>query len=57
MVVMKTPSVTLDGVTCSGEYSVLRWFCPRFIVLYWREAWLRRVEPAKTATPPGESKA
>lgn len=46
MVVMKTPSVTLEGVTCSGEYSLRRWFCPRSIVLYWREAWLRRVEPA-----------
>jgi hypothetical protein len=52
MVVMKTPSVTLDGVTCSGELSLRRWFCPRSIVLYWREAWLRRVEPARSEPKP-----
>jgi hypothetical protein len=33
----------LDGVVCSGERSVGRWFCPRQIYPYWREAWLRRV--------------
>jgi hypothetical protein len=33
----------LDGVVCSGEHSVGRWFCPRQIYPYWREAWLRRV--------------
>jgi hypothetical protein len=34
----------LDGVVCSGERSHGRWFCPREIYPYWREAWLRRVE-------------
>jgi hypothetical protein len=34
----------LDGVVCSGEHSRGRWFCPRAIYPYWREAWLRRVE-------------
>ena len=34
----------LDGVVCSGERSAGRWFCPRQIYPYWREAWLRRVE-------------
>lgn len=34
----------LDGVVCSGERSNGRWFCPREIYPYWREAWLRRVE-------------
>ena len=36
--------VILDGVVCSGERSTGRWFCPRQIYPYWREAWLRRVE-------------
>ena len=34
----------LDGAVCSGERSTGRWFCPRQIYPYWREAWLRRVE-------------
>jgi hypothetical protein len=36
--------VILDGVVCSGERSTGRWFCPRQIYPYWREAWLRRLE-------------
>lgn len=36
--------VILDNVVCSGERSTGRWFCPRQIYPYWREAWLRRVE-------------
>ena len=40
----------LDGAVCSGERSTGRWFCPREIHAYWREAWLRRVEePDRTA--------
>ena len=39
--------IILDGPVCSGECSTGRWFCPREIYPYWREAWLRRVdEPA-----------
>ena len=34
----------LDGAVCSGERSAGRWFCPRQIYPYWREAWVRRVE-------------
>ena len=34
----------LDGVTCSGNYSHDRLFCPRAIYPYWREIWLRRTE-------------
>jgi hypothetical protein len=29
---------------CSGECSTGRWFCPREIYAYFREAWLERVE-------------
>jgi hypothetical protein len=55
----KSACVTLEGVTCSGERSLRRWFCPRQIYSYWRECWLRRVEDpraaaaAATAAPPG----
>jgi hypothetical protein len=34
----------LEGVVCSGERSVGRWFCPREIYPYWREAWLRPID-------------
>lgn len=33
--------VILEHVTCMGRYHR---FCPRAIHMYWREAWLRRVE-------------
>jgi len=40
----KNDCVTLEGVVCSGDLSLRRWFCPRAIYPYWRECWLRRVE-------------
>jgi hypothetical protein len=43
--------VTLEGGVCSGDRSVRRWFCPRAIYSFWRECWLRRVEPP----PSGET--
>ena len=36
--------IILEGPVCSGECSTGRWFCPREIYPYWREAWLRRVD-------------
>jgi hypothetical protein len=50
MLRMKSDCITLDGVVCSGERSLSRWFCPRAIYPYWREAWLRRVGEG-TAAP------
>jgi hypothetical protein len=44
MVVLKNEAITLDGVVCSGELSLRRWFCPRAIYSYWRECWLERVD-------------
>jgi hypothetical protein len=42
--------IILDGPVCSGECSTGRWFCPREIYPYWREAWLRRVDdPGRSA--------
>jgi hypothetical protein len=57
MLTFKRDCITLDGVVCSGENSLGRWFCPRGIFPYWRESWLRRVEPhgAGSAPPAGET--
>ena len=43
MLTPKMASVTLEGVVCSGDNAVCRWFCPREIYPYWREFWLERV--------------
>jgi len=47
----RSDCVTLDGVVCSGERSLRRWFCHREIYSYWRECWLRRVPPAAAQGP------
>jgi hypothetical protein len=44
MIEFKKPMVTLQGVHCSGDHSMRRWFCPRHYYPFWRDAWLRRVE-------------
>jgi hypothetical protein len=50
MIQLKRDCVILEGVVCSGDRSSQRWFCPRAIYPYWREAWLRRVDgPEPTA--------
>jgi hypothetical protein len=51
MIVLKNEAITLDGVVCSGDLSLRRWFCPRAIYPYWRECWLERVEPAIASGP------
>lgn len=51
MIVLKNEAVTLDGVVCSGDLSLRRWFCPRAIYPYWRECWLERVVPHPPPTP------
>ena len=43
MINLGSDCVTLEGVVCSGEHSLRRWFCPRAIYPYWREGWLRRL--------------
>jgi len=57
MLRMKSDCIMLDGAVCSGENSLGRWFCPRGIFPYWRESWLRRVDPqgAGAARPAAES--
>ena len=39
----------LEGAVCSGERSAGRWFCPREIHAFWREAWVSRVEESEHA--------
>jgi hypothetical protein len=55
MIELKSDAVTLDGVVCSGDLSLSRWFCSRAIYPYWRESWLERVgtRPAPAPKDPG----
>ena len=56
MIEIPSDCLILQGVVCSGERSHGRWFCPREIFPYWREAWLRPVdrspEPAEPSLVP-----
>jgi hypothetical protein len=53
MIEISSDCLILDGVVCSGECSTGRWFCPREIYSYWREAWLRRVDDLEPASSKG----
>jgi hypothetical protein len=55
MIDISSDCLILEGVVCSGERSRGRWFCPRAIYPYWREAWLRRVENGEPPSS-GESR-
>ena len=44
LIQLKSDAYILDGVTCSGDLSTGRWFCPRAIYPWWREAWLEPVD-------------
>jgi hypothetical protein len=46
MVELASDCFILEGVVCSGDLSDRRWFCPRAIYPWWREAWLGRVDEA-----------
>lgn len=46
MVELKNECLLLEGVACSGDLSVGRWFCPRAIYPFWREDWVERVREA-----------
>jgi hypothetical protein len=48
MIEIKNPCIILDGPFCLGDYHKL---CPRLGHLYWREIWLKRVEPVRTLDP------
>ena len=49
MIEIGSDCLILEGVVCSGERSIGRWFCPRAIYPYWREAWLDRVESPRAS--------
>ena len=49
MVELSNDAITLDGVVCSGDHSLRRWFCARELYPFWRECWLTRVESATAA--------
>jgi hypothetical protein len=52
MLELKSDCVALDGVVCSGERSLGKYFCPRRIYPLWRECWLERVAaPPPVAAP------
>jgi hypothetical protein len=57
MVHIRRDAIILEGGVCSGECSTGRWFCPREIYAYWREAWLKRVDDPIPAPPPVEDAA
>lgn len=40
--------IALEGAVCSGDRATAVWFCRRDLYPYWREAWLKRVEPLAT---------
>jgi hypothetical protein len=52
MIEMKTPSVVIDNVVCSGINAPNRMYCPRAATLYWREIWLERTSPPDRHTAP-----
>jgi hypothetical protein len=45
MLHFKNDCIMLEGVVCTGERTPGMWFCHRDSYPYWREAWLKRVEP------------
>jgi hypothetical protein len=53
LIKIRRDAIILEGGVCSGECSTGRWFCPREIYAYWREAWLERVEDPALAQDVG----
>jgi len=50
MMALPGDCIILDGVTCQSRFKNKRLFCPRGIYPYWREIWLKRVEPVRNGT-------
>lgn len=51
---LKSDCVSLEGVVCSGEHSLGKYFCPRRVYVFWRECWLERVAEPPSLAAPGE---
>jgi hypothetical protein len=45
MINIKNDCIVLENIVCGGDRSPGRWFCPRELYPYWREAWLKRTDP------------
>jgi hypothetical protein len=45
MIFIKNDCIVLENIVCGGDRSPGRWFCPRELYPYWREAWLKRTDP------------
>ena len=45
MLHLKNDCIMLEGVVCTGERTPGVWFCHRDSYPFWREAWLKRIEP------------
>jgi hypothetical protein len=54
---LKSDCYILDGVVCSGDRSEGRWFCPRAIYPWWREAWLEPVAEQRSTVGTGQGEA
>jgi hypothetical protein len=50
LVQMKTDAFILGGCTCSGDHAPKRWFCPRAVNPWWREAWLEPIADELSTT-------
>jgi hypothetical protein len=50
MLHFKNDCIVLEGSICTGDYAPGRWFCARDGYPFWREAWLRRVDPPAHAS-------
>jgi hypothetical protein len=48
MITLKNPCIQLEDVYCRGECTNQRLGCPRASNTYWREIWLKRVDPPPT---------
>jgi hypothetical protein len=61
LVELKSDCFILEGVVCSGDLSDRRWFCPRAIYPWWRQAWLEKIDtprsPAARSEPPQEQRS
>lgn len=60
VVKLASDAYILENVVCRSDHSDNRWFCPRAIYPWWREAWLRPLvaeAPAHVAEAPARATA
>ena len=49
MVELRTDAYILSECNCSGNHAPKRWFCPRAVHAWWREAWLEPLGGGESA--------